>query len=85
VIQALQVLAHILKIICPILAIRATYELISDILTSLPSLFFVINLGAFGLADVIIAGTTYFLVIYVALGLGLLPKLDEEKQKNVQQ
>jgi hypothetical protein len=42
------------------------------------------NISAFALADILIEGLTYFVVIHVALGLGLLPKADEEKpeQKN---
>jgi hypothetical protein len=69
------------KIICPIIAIRATYELIADIITSIPQVLDNRGSSAFALADILIQGFTYCVVVHVALGLGLLPKVDE-KQKN---
>jgi hypothetical protein len=68
-----------LTIICPIIAIRATYELVADIITSIPEVSYSVNGPAFALADILIQGFTYCIVVHVALGLGLLPKV---KQKN---
>jgi hypothetical protein len=69
------------KVICPIIAMRASYELIVDIITSLPEVSFNIYGPALALADILIQGLTYYVVVHVALGLGLLPKTEEEKQK----
>jgi len=69
------------KIVCPILVIRAVYEIIVDIITANTSLSLEINFTAFILADILINGSMYFVVIHVVLGLGLLPKADEEKEK----
>jgi hypothetical protein len=66
------------KVICPILAIRAIYQLINDIITSIPAVLFNMDGSAFALADILIRGLTYYAVIHVALGLGSLPKLNEK-------
>jgi hypothetical protein len=63
------------KIICPILAIRALYELIVEVI-----ILGDININGQGLtlADVLIQGLSYLVVFNVALALGLLPKSDEQ-------
>jgi hypothetical protein len=67
------------KVICPILAIRAVYELINDIITSIPEVLFNMDGPAFALADILVRGLTYYAVIHVALGLGSIPQPNEQK------
>jgi hypothetical protein len=66
------------KIICPVLAIRAVYELIYHILIYIP--IPVYNIDRLDLAGILIRGLTYLVVIHVALGL----VLEKDSRKHVE-
>ena len=65
-----QVLARLVQIICPLIAIRAVYALIVDIITSVPQFYLAVNIEIFTLADILIRGMIYFVTYAAALGLG---------------
>ena len=67
-------LARLVQIICPLLAIHAVYNLIADIITSVPQFYLAVDTEAFNLADILIRGVIYFVTYAAALGLGF-PKV----------
>ena len=69
----IQVLSRIVKLISPLLIVRAIFELIALLIVDL-AVFGDGALIGFRLASVIIEGTGFFIMITVALGLGSIER-----------
>lgn len=74
-------ISPILLIICPVLVIRALFELAADVATADPSFLTRINLFGMDITTVIIEGLTQFVVFFVTFLLGFSLGLSEHQYR----